>query len=456
MTKNKFKSFIACLLTMFMCVTMLIGNTFAWFTDIATTGVNNIQSGTLDIDLVDANGESLEGKAIGFVNADENTKWEPGCRYSLETVKLVNKGSLNAKYKIFITATTGDVDLAEVIDVYEGENNLGTLRSFLDKIDGIKEGVIAPGETLEFGTLTLVMQTSAGNEYQGKSITGISITALATQATVESDSFDDQYDAGAEYIPYENILTKAEVEALYDYGEKNIEDAYISGKVGYISTLNDAADWRGQGTPSAFNNVKVEVSTTEKLPTANFAPAILAVNNSTFTDCIVKGTTYLGDLEGITACDIYVLQNQTTKLTGGEYGSIVIQGNGAMIVDGAAVDYIATAARGNTYKPDANEPNKDEVYGLGGGLFVKSGSVIGKIEASANADFVNKASANYLKVVVEEGATVEEINLSGFDTTKTGFIISIDENATVGKIVLNGTEYTLEQWLASGYNDILN
>ncbi len=196
---NTKRALFASILSLVLCVSMLVGSTFAWFTDSASTGVNSIVAGTLDIDLVGGDGTSLDGKTIGFADMDDNALWEPGCRYTLEEIKLVNNGNLNAKYKVVISAVTGDTNLAEVIDVYEGETKLGTLDSFLNKPAGIKEGVIAPDETLSFGTLTLVMQESAGNKYQGKAIENIAITVFATQASVEQDSIDDQYDADATY-----------------------------------------------------------------------------------------------------------------------------------------------------------------------------------------------------------------------------------------------------------------
>ena len=47
-TKTKLLSSIAALI---VCFAMLIGSTFAWFTDSASTGVNRIQAGNLDIEV---------------------------------------------------------------------------------------------------------------------------------------------------------------------------------------------------------------------------------------------------------------------------------------------------------------------------------------------------------------------------------------------------------------------
>ena len=43
------------------------------------------------------------------------------------------------------------------------------------------------------------MQTTAGNDYQDLTLDGITITVYATQDTVESDSYDNQYDKYAQY-----------------------------------------------------------------------------------------------------------------------------------------------------------------------------------------------------------------------------------------------------------------
>lgn len=61
-SRNTKRSFITSMLAMLTCLTMLIGTTFAWFTDTASTAVNKIQSGTLDVDIIGSGGESLDGK----------------------------------------------------------------------------------------------------------------------------------------------------------------------------------------------------------------------------------------------------------------------------------------------------------------------------------------------------------------------------------------------------------
>ena len=46
-----YRSLCVSILCMFLSTVMLVGTTFAWFTDTASTGVNKIQAGNLDIEL---------------------------------------------------------------------------------------------------------------------------------------------------------------------------------------------------------------------------------------------------------------------------------------------------------------------------------------------------------------------------------------------------------------------
>lgn len=192
MTKSKStkRALVSSVISIFVCIAMLIGTTFAWFTDQASTSVNSIQSGKLDVQLLDEAGNSLEGETLSWQKAtgheNEAVLWEPGCTYKLQPIVIKNAGNLALKYKIVITGINGDAELNEVIDWTIGGVSLDAEQS------------LAAGEN---DTLTISghMQESAGNKYQNKSIDGIAITVVATQDTVEYDSNDNQYDKDATY-----------------------------------------------------------------------------------------------------------------------------------------------------------------------------------------------------------------------------------------------------------------
>ncbi len=215
--KNTKRALYMSVLSMMLCIAMLIGSTFAWFTDNATTNVNTIQAGTLDIKLLDGDTEdakSLEGKTLAFAKAEgheeEAILFEPGAKYALDQVWLHNAGNLHANYQVVISGIDGSAKLANVLEVSVDGEVVGTLASLAANGGIVKEGTIAPGEYQTFGTINVRMQRCAGNEYQGESIEGIAITVNATQAPVEYDSYDNQYDAKATYNDADNVNSYAE------------------------------------------------------------------------------------------------------------------------------------------------------------------------------------------------------------------------------------------------------
>ncbi len=190
--KSTKRALLGSVMAMVLCLAMLVGATFAWFTDTASTGVNKIQAGNLDValEMKDASGNwvSAEGKTLDFVKAaaGEQVLWEPGCTYTLPELRVVNNGNLALKYMIKITGIKGDAKLNEAIEWTIGDVAMGA------------EQHLKAGESNEF-TIKGHMKESAGNEYMDLTISGISITVYATQDTVESDSFHNQYDKNAAY-----------------------------------------------------------------------------------------------------------------------------------------------------------------------------------------------------------------------------------------------------------------
>lgn len=116
--KSLKRALLSSAFSLIICVAMLIGTTFAWFTDTASTAVNKIQAGNLKVDIVDQNGNSLNGKSLSFrdVNNKTDILWEPGAKFNLDSFKIVNKGNLALKYKVIISGINGSAKLLEAID----------------------------------------------------------------------------------------------------------------------------------------------------------------------------------------------------------------------------------------------------------------------------------------------------------------------------------------------------
>ena len=277
-TKTK-KALRGSLFALFLCIVLLIGTTFAWFTDTASTGVNKIQAGNLKVDLQmkDANGSWVpaEGKTIDFVKAsgheNEAILWEPGCTYELPVLRVVNKGNLALKYKIKINGIQGDEKLNEVINWTISDVALDTDHS------------LAAGATSEDLTIKGHMQESAGNEYQGLSIDGISITVVATQDTVENDSFGNTYDANAGYPVAKYSDMK---KAFADGGSIAIND-------------NITAD---ESKTAAADRVTVEAPTTLYLGAMYTVPGSLEASNNWAALYVKKDLTINASSKGGINC----------------------------------------------------------------------------------------------------------------------------------------------------------
>lgn len=242
-------------LSLLMCVTMLVGSTFAWFTDSVTSAGNKIQSGSLklDLSLLDENGSwnSIKENQEPIFSYE---KWEPGYT-DVKILKIENQGNLALKWYAQFVSNKDVFELANVIDVYvcpsETElaypNNFdalfpsyiyaGTLAEFINTIEETTYGHLEGYDKAYLG-VALHMQESAGNDYQNLTIGAFDIRILATQYTFEKDSFGDQYDANAEYPSFTDTW---DGEATYDWFLDAIEENPNATEF----TLNTAEDLAG-------------------------------------------------------------------------------------------------------------------------------------------------------------------------------------------------------------------
>ena len=209
-SKNTKRALVSSVIAMALCLAMLVGTTFAWFTDTESTSVNTIRSGSLDVALemqkADGTWENAEGKTLDFKKAAgaeaEKILWEPGCSYELPALRVKNDGNLALKYKVQISGIMGDAKLNEVIEWTMGDTALGS------------EYHLKAGETSAAFVIKGRMQETAGNDYMNLSINGIAISVVATQDTVESDSYGKDYDQLAEYPVYAAVSVETDENGL--------------------------------------------------------------------------------------------------------------------------------------------------------------------------------------------------------------------------------------------------
>lgn len=183
-----------------LCVFMLAGTTWAWFTDSVTNAGNKIQAGTLDVSLLAAKSDGAGGYgALTDVSGStepifKGENWEPGYSTGVK-LAVKNNGTLSLKYKLTFGNLSATKGIEEVLEVAVDGTPVGTLSEFVSGA-AFLEGTLAGGETSAEKTVVVTMQTSAGNDYQGASAT-FDIRLVATQ-TAEN----------AVYPPVEPIETE--------------------------------------------------------------------------------------------------------------------------------------------------------------------------------------------------------------------------------------------------------
>lgn len=185
MKNTKRNVIVSAILTIALCVSLMVGGTYAWFTDSAKVNVNTIKSGKFDVTLQMLDGEKwvdAEGKTLSFIRTDaedeDNGLWAPGYKFKLPELRVVNNGNLKLKFNMTFNGSANS-KLLEVLafNVKVDENapvavNVGE--------DILADEVLAAGEMKEVA-ITGEFPETAGNAYQNLDVTNLAITVVATQ-----------------------------------------------------------------------------------------------------------------------------------------------------------------------------------------------------------------------------------------------------------------------------------
>ena len=336
--KNYTRRLLFSMITMIICVAMLVGSTFAWFTDVAKSTNNVINPGRLDLEVeYTLDGENWED-LDGAENIFGDGLFEPGYT-RVVAFKVRNNGSLAFKYKMSldILSETKGVNVAgeefALSDYLVASTALtqdaGDVSTAFDHIlhstirwkdSALKELALFADDTVlepnqeTVSILRLYMPTDIGNVANAKDddslpSLNLGVTVTATQAPVEEDSYDNKYDKDATYPVVD------------------------------VAGLNNALTIGG--------NVSVE---------ANLAPAaaIVADKNATLN---MNGKT----IANIT--DIWDVEPNSWSLVSVREGAtLTIDGNG-------------------TFKAKENDCYAVDVQGDGCKVVIKNGTFIGNIHA---------------------------------------------------------------------------
>ena len=319
------RALLTSIMALVMCVVMLVGTTFAWFTDTASTGVNKIQSGNLDVKLMYSTDMVNWKEATDQTKLfDDNALWEPGYT-QVVYLKVVNAGNLALKYEAgFSKNYTSNRGKNVNGDWYRVDNYLkiGTAETetkFASR-EAVWAAIAATEKTLakdvmltnDWVTLkareeskpfavAIYMPTSVGNEANASrlrpsSVSGLGIEVRATQATVENDSFGTDYDANAA-----TVLKRVE----YTDGEHTV--------TGNIQANGTSGAIHGTGTAK----ITVDATTVYGTYVSDYAMAVFASGRSEIT---IKGGEFANQAPAGSALSlIYAQDNAKITIEGGTF-----------------------------------------------------------------------------------------------------------------------------------------
>lgn len=262
-SKSTKRALLSSAFAILICVAMLIGTTFAWFTDTASTGVNKIQAGNLDIEvkytLDGDNWNDLDGATDIF----QKGLWEPG-HTEVVALKFKNNGNLALKYSInmnIVDETAGVnkfnqeyklSDYLKVKTLSQEASLIGDIcigMAFSERNDGLgytatanfKDATVldhdlflAPGEVGNYLIMKVYMPETVGNEANAISTEkaasiNFGLNVVATQIPYEKDSFGNTYDKDATYPVIVSNQQQAN-DAITNATDKKVNISIASGQ----------------------------------------------------------------------------------------------------------------------------------------------------------------------------------------------------------------------------------
>ena len=313
--KSTKRSFIASVLSLILCFAMLIGTTYAWFTDSVTSGKNKIIAGNLDIELYhSATGEATAsaGKVVeSTTDLFKVALWEPGVMV-YENFLVKNEGTLALKYNLLLDAwdyntltkpgTTEAHDLREVIKVAVVDGNFlptGTdaekraaaqAKTFSDSFVNVEQNyeTLEAGASKKFAVILYWEPTDHDNDYNVNNgqITSdgdplfldVGIRLVATQVDKEKDSFDEKYDEGLT-LPGFPAKINTTISKVYSYSAET--PFIIEDSEGNKSTVeNGGSAYETEKLELTIDNENIDPSNTDTSITNQISRKITTVEGT--------------------------------------------------------------------------------------------------------------------------------------------------------------------------------
>ena len=342
--KTTKRALLTSVMALFLCFTMLLGTTFAWFTDSVTSAGNKIIAGTLDVELLMYDGEKyvdisesskpIFGSETSLIaqNNNADTLWEPG-KTQVAYLAIKNAGSLALKYSVALDVENVSKDLYEVmeyaiapdinaeeggkVDAWDSANAKKVTVGYNEVSDSV---VLNKGD-IHYFALSVHMDENAGNDYQDGEVS-FDLTVLATQLASEEDSFGPDYDENAPLLTWkgdvdsswyvagkdEYVLdTPAKLAGLAELVNSGVSFSGVTIKLGADMNLDNVAwtpigvsdaSFNGSFNGNGYTIYNLNVTGTEGVGLIGFAGNAAHIEKVRVVNANVVGTHYVGTVLG--------------------------------------------------------------------------------------------------------------------------------------------------------------
>jgi len=495
MKAKHFKSRHALLMSLtslMLCVSMLFGATFAWFTDSVTSGVNRIISGNLDVELYHTNNETADAKVDGTTKlfnaaADNNGKlWEPGA-VAYETFRVANEGSLALKYQLSLVnggnntvANTSD-SLLDVLRVgivdgsvaagtsrdalvnSVGAANWTTLGAFIGDTAKTSGNLDPQGGTTSEKTFTVVLYwpsdtdalsaltaPATDNDYNlnndktasdgSKELyVNLGVYLLAGQYEQELDSFDNTYDKTSDYPAITGMVSTASSNAvaLAKSGNDTVNSATVSTTATPLGSGSTTVKFTESGVNSAL---AAETATTD----GNTISKTVTLETTT-TDVLASSSNYqvlaasdtAGTATPVASIDLTLKVTKTEK----DSNDKVVSRSTDKVSDGFIAEVETYIAKGLSY-PVTIKYGDNETWTAENENSTASNTTAAYNAQTGKLTFVTSHFSDY--VVYSPSAVLNATTNTGYATLKDAFdAVKSGETVVLLKDVETGSEYTI-------------
>ena len=364
------RTLLMSILSLVMCVAMLIGTTFAWFTDSVTSGRNTIQSGNLDVVL-----EYWDNDKEEYVEVTSETKlfndaalWEPG-HTEVAYLKVSNAGSLALKYQLnvnvygetigktkdntdiklsdYLVFSVVDKEIASSDDLYTRETaiqaagNTWGLKTYNGETKALEKTNDA-----DYVALIIYMPTSVGNEanHNGVDVPSIElgVNLVATQYNNESDSFGTDFDKDAWGEGFK-VHDAEDLQSAINAGETYIvlmEDMELTESIVIPASTATTYSLRARSMAICINLNGKTLSAATGNAIINYGSVIITngtVKTETAYAVLNKGTMTVEEAVingGINNSGALTVESGTVKTERGGYSHAIYSNGGSLVING--------------------------------------------------------------------------------------------------------------------------